>query len=61
TEVAVPPVMFSVIGLFVLLYSTVALLAPATGACGLTVIVTVAGAEVPPAFVAVYWNVSLPE
>jgi len=29
------------------------LAAPATGACGLTVIVTVAGAEVPPVLVAV--------
>ena len=59
TEITVP-VVFSVMGLFVELKATVALTAPATGAAGFTVMLTVAGDEVPPAFVAVYVKLSLP-
>ena len=53
TLAGVPPVMFRVMALLLLLAATVALTALATGAWGLTVMVTVAGAEVPPALVAV--------
>jgi hypothetical protein len=53
TEAAVPPPRLSVIGFAVLSKATVALTAPAVGAAGLTVIVTVPGADVPPVLVAV--------
>ncbi|KKO61038.1 hypothetical protein VM94_04808 [Janthinobacterium sp. KBS0711] len=52
TDVAAPPLRFRVIGLALLPYATVALTAAATGALGVTVIVTVASAEVPPPLLA---------
>ncbi|CAM3255417.1 M56 family peptidase [Janthinobacterium lividum] len=53
TDVAAPPLRFRVIGLALLPYATVALTAPATGTLGVTVIVTMASADVPPPLLAV--------
>lgn len=52
--------MVGVIVLFVLFAATVALLAVTVGAGGVTVILTVAGADVPPGPVAFTVNESLP-
>ena len=61
TLVAVPPVMLRVIVSLDELKATVALTLFATGAAGLTVIETVAAADVPTSLDAVYWKLSEPE
>jgi len=53
TETAVPPLRLSVIGLLVELKATVALTAPATGAAGFTVMLTVAAEDATPELEAV--------
>jgi len=53
TLAAAPPERFSVIGLLVELKATVAVTTPATGAAGFTVMLAVAGEDVPATLVAV--------
>jgi len=60
TLAAAPPERFSVMALFVLLKSTCWLTAPAMGAAGFTVMLTVAAEDVPVTLVAVYVKLSEP-